>query len=138
MPLTTDPAEPPSQSGWATMCTGEFAALGVPTVVATDDGTLGFPGFVHQAFLGWLDQRRIAPGDLAVYACGPAPMLKALGEVCLGRGIDCQLAMERHMGCGMGVCQSCIVKVRAGPEPGWRYALVCKEGPVFDAREVLW
>ncbi len=138
LPLTTDPAEPPSELGWPAKCTGEFAEIDVPSVVATDDGTLGFPGYVHQAFVRFLEDRRVNAADLAVYACGPLPMLKAVAETCLARGIECELALERHMGCGLGACQSCICRTRTADEPGWKYTLVCKDGPVFDAREILW
>jgi dihydroorotate dehydrogenase electron transfer subunit len=47
--------------------------------------------------------------------------------------------MERHMACGMGTCQSCIVRVRDPLAPaGWTWKLCCRDGPVFDAREIVW
>ena len=85
--------------------------------------------------------------------------MRRVGEVCLARDIPCQLALERYMACGMGTCQSCIVRIRheqppalsAGPAPdglprrsdakparGWSYKLCCTDGPVFDAADVLW
>ena len=138
LPLTTDEAEPPSQAGWPSLCAAEFARCGAATVVATDDGSLGVAGFVHQPLLRWMDDRKTPPADLAVYACGPEPMLKAVAQGCLARGVRCQLALERHMGCGLGTCQSCIVKVKADTAEGWRYKLACKDGPVFDAEELMW
>lgn len=138
LPLASAGAEPPSPAARPTMCTAEFAEKGVATVVATDDGSLGFRGLVHEAFARWLAQRRPGPADLTVYACGPEPMMKAVGDLCLGRGIECQLALERYMACGMGTCQSCVCKTRADGKPGWQFKLVCKDGPVFRAEELVW
>lgn len=138
LPLRTDPGEPPSQAGWPTKCTAEFAARGAPTVVATDDGSLGVAGMVHEAFARWLEHRRPAPADLAVYACGPEPMMKAVADLCRPRRYRCQLALERYMACGMGSCQSCVVRVRADGPTGWQYKLACADGPVFDAEQLLW
>ena len=138
LPLTTEPTEPPSQAGWPTLCTLEFAARGVPTVVATDDGSLGVGGMVHEAFERWCQQRRPAADELAVYACGPSEMMKAVAGLCVPRGLDCQLALERHMGCGMGTCQSCVVRVAADEPPGWKFKLACADGPVFAAAELVW
>ena len=138
LPLSTDPAEPPSQAGWPTMCAAEFTARGAPTVVATDDGSLGFPALVHEAFARWLERRNPPPAELAVYACGPSEMMKAVAQICLPRGIQCQLALERYMACGMGTCQSCVVRVKRDAHPGWEFKLACKDGPVFDARDLVW
>jgi dihydroorotate dehydrogenase electron transfer subunit len=65
-------------------------------------------------------------------------MMKAVADVCLAEGIDCQLALERHMACGVGACQSCVVKIRDSSQGGWSFKLCCSDGPVFDARDVLW
>jgi dihydroorotate dehydrogenase electron transfer subunit len=138
LPLHTDPGEPPSRAGWPTLSTAEFAARGVPTVVATDDGSLGFPGLVHEAFARWLAQSPQGTADLVVYACGPEAMMRAIAETCQGRGPRCQFALERHMACGIGTCQGCVCKVRSPGAPGWRYALVCRDGPVFPGEELLW
>ncbi|MCP4594043.1 MAG: dihydroorotate dehydrogenase electron transfer subunit, partial [bacterium] len=77
-------------------------------------------------------------GRLVVYSCGPEPMMRAVGRMCVDRDIDCQLALERHMGCGMGTCQSCVFRMRADNEQGWVYKLVCTDGPVFAARDIVW
>ena len=137
LPLSIDPAEAPSRSGRPTMCIREFAARGAASVVATDDGSLGVAALAHEAFAAYLDHRG-NDGDLAVYACGPEPMLKAVAEICQRRQMPCQLALERHMACGMGTCQGCVVKVRDGSSPGWRYKLACTDGPVFEAAELVW
>ncbi len=122
----------------ATPCAAEFARAGVPAVLATDDGSLGFEGFVSNALRKWLDETTPWPDDVVVYCCGPEPLMKAVADLCLADGIECQLALERHMACGMGTCQSCVVKIRDESERGWSFRLCCTDGPVFDAREVLW
>ncbi|HET6427417.1 MAG TPA: dihydroorotate dehydrogenase electron transfer subunit [Phycisphaerae bacterium] len=138
LPLRIDPSEPPSQAGWPTLCTAEFAARHTPTVVATDDGSLGVTGFVDKALLPWLDSPNVRAGEVAVYACGPAPMIKAVADIAAARAMPCQLALERHMACGMGTCQGCAVKVKAAGDTGWAFQLVCKDGPVFDANDLYW
>jgi len=72
-----------------------------------------------------------------IYACGPEPMLRAVGELAGRFGHPSELAMERRMGCGMGGCYSCVVRVKT-PDGGSRYARTCIEGPVLKGDEVLW
>jgi len=119
-------------------CVSEFAALGIPSVVATDDGSLGYHGFVSNALGEWIERTKPWPDDLVAYCCGPEALMKATADVCGAHGIECQLALERHMACGMGTCQSCIVKIRDDSAQGWSFKLCCTDGPVFNARDVLW
>lgn len=112
----------------------EFAALGADARVTTDDGSAGRKGTV-------LDELRTLALDIetcTVYACGPDPMLRAVGTFCNERGIECQVSMETMMPCGVGVCMGCAVKLRAGDGDGYRYVRACREGPVFAAGDVLW
>jgi dihydroorotate dehydrogenase electron transfer subunit len=106
---------------------------------ATDDGSAGFAGNVVQLLARRLDELAAAGGsasDLAVYAAGPERMLGATARLCLTRGLDLQVSMEAHMGCGVGACRACgIVTWR---DPSRINGRVCREGPVFDAREILW
>jgi len=119
-------------------CIRQFNDRLADSIVATDDGSLGYPGIVSRAFDRWLDQTAVGPGQLTVYACGPEPMMRAVGQTCIERGIECQLAMERHMACGMGTCQSCVVKIRSDDKQGWAFRLCCTDGPIFDARDIIW
>ncbi|MFP3938251.1 MAG: hypothetical protein ACLFVW_07900 [Phycisphaerae bacterium] len=121
-----------------TGCVKRLAEIGVQSVVATDDASLGFGGFVGEAFAQWLDSAGTPAEDTVVYSCGPEAMMRTVGDVCITRGIECLLAMERHMACGMGTCQSCIVKIRDDSPKGWSYKLCCTDGPVFDARDIIW
>ena len=138
LPLRLTGEAEASELGSPTLCAAEFAAHGIETAIATDDGSLGWKGFAPGAFEQWLAGQDAAAAELVVYACGPEPMMRAVGAMCTARGIECQLALERHMGCGMGTCQSCVVKVRTDDEQGWRYRLVCTDGPVFDAASIVW
>lgn len=116
----------------------EFAAFGAAAGIATDDGSLGRKGFVTELLADWISGQSDAPAGLVVYACGPEPMMKEAAEMCNSHGVECYLCLERYMACGMGTCQSCVVKIRDDSECGWSYKLCCTDGPVFDARVVLW
>ena len=117
----------------------EFAQHGVRVVLSTDDGSLGFAGYVTDALAAYLDAHAPDASEVAAYACGPELMMKAVADQCALRRIDCQLCMERSMACGMGTCQSCVVPIHDTDAPdGWCYKLCCTDGPIFDARQVIW
>lgn len=130
--------EEPTASGEMTLCVEEFGRHGIRTSITTDDGTCGVRGRVTDRLQDYLDACE-DPAALQVYACGPEPMLRMIASQCGRRGVECEVAMERRMGCGVGVCQSCVVRVaEESSASGWRYALCCTEGPVFDAKRVIW
>lgn len=111
-------------------------AAPIPTLLTTDDGTLGMPGRVTDGLERLLADDRWH--SARVCACGPEPMLRSIAEVTRRGGVGCELCIERMMGCGMGTCLSCVVRVRdAARAAGWRYALTCGEGPVFRRDELL-
>ncbi len=102
-------------------------------LVATDDGTQGHHGPVTNL----LEERlRENPGEVAVYACGPKPMLRKVAERTVALRIPCQVSLEAHMACGLGACQGCAVKASANSDRS--YFHVCKEGPVFVAEDIDW
>lgn len=138
LPVSLLPGATPASDGSPTPCVRELSASCTDAAIATDDGTLGFHGLVSKAFTNWFEKHDFDPADMVVYACGPEPMERAIGEICIQRGIECQLSLERHMACGMGTCQSCVVKIRNDSPEGWTYKLCCTDGPVFDARDLLW
>lgn len=126
----------PSTAGEPLACLALPGYETAPAVVTTDDGTLGLRGRVTDAIA------RIAPtlsgGVPLILACGPEPMLDALAHQSRALGWGCQLCIERFMGCGMGTCLSCCTRVVAPDRPaGWRWALACSEGPVFDRDELF-
>ncbi len=117
----------------------EFARVGTPAVVCTDDGSLGARGIIPDAFERYVEKHRDEAASAVVYTCGPEAMMRAVAVLCEKYGMPCQVCMERMMACGMGTCQSCVVPVRDATDPeGWRYRLCCTDGPVFDSRQVIW
>jgi len=112
-----------------------FAAYGT-TLIATDDGSYGQPGFVTTILQQCLTQTTETTG---IAACGPRPMLQVVAELAMSAEIPCQVSLEEHMGCGIGACLVCACALRDPEhESGTRYGHVCKDGPVFDAKEVVW
>jgi dihydroorotate dehydrogenase electron transfer subunit len=107
----------------------DFRAAGADVHLASDDGTLGFHGFVTQL----LEQH---PPPQHLVGCGPEPMMKALTMLARRWGVPCHLSLETPMACGVGICFSCVTKVRTAD--GWDYRRVCVEGPVFDAAGLVW
>lgn len=115
-----------------------FARFGIPSAVATDDGSAGSRGFITERLAQWLDEQKDgSPKDTIVYACGPEAMLAAVARVAAQRGIDCQVSMERRMACGIGLCQSCAVECKVEGSQETIYKLCCQDGPVFNGREVV-
>jgi dihydroorotate dehydrogenase electron transfer subunit len=115
-----------------------FAKFGIPSAVTTDDGSAGRRGFITDRLAHWLDdQRDWSPQRTIIYGCGPEAMLAAVARVAAERNIECQVSMERRMACGIGVCQSCAVECRVEGSNETIYKLCCQDGPVFDARDIL-
>lgn len=104
-----------------TIYRNEFEELGAKVVIATADGSEGVRGFVTDA-LGEVDYDYF-------YACGPMPMLRALEKVVTTEG---EVSLEERMGCGTGICMGCSCHTVLGARR------VCKDGPVFSRREIIW
>ena len=100
-------------------------------LVSTDDGSLGTHGTV-------IDAIREGQADADVmFACGPKPMLRAVKTYCEEKGMRCYVSMEARMLCGVGACLGCVVKTTGKDEhSNVNNARICKDGPVFDAKEV--
>lgn len=127
------------QAGQAALAYEEFAQNQASVVVATDDGSLGYAGYVPDAFAAYLDNNHIDPKSAVVYTCGPDVMMRATAHTAETRGMDCFVCLERMMACGMGTCQSCVVRVHEPQaDEGWRYQLCCTDGPVFAGPTVIW
>lgn len=100
-------------------------------VIATDDGSLGVKGNVIDA----IRQKKIEAKVL--YACGPTPMLRGLKGYAEAAGIEAQISLEEKMACGIGACLACVCKTKNIDEHSHVHnARICKDGPVFDSREV--
>jgi dihydroorotate dehydrogenase electron transfer subunit len=115
------------------LCEKEFRALGWDVRVTTEDGSLGERGLVTQPLEAEL--RRNATGR-KLFACGPTPMLRAVGRLAEEFSLPAELSMDEHMCCGVGVCLTCVIPVKTGD--GWEYQRTCTEGPVFEAKEIVW
>jgi dihydroorotate dehydrogenase electron transfer subunit len=152
LPFTiTDDAPPPTQAAIDPLYNiAEFARHGVGAVITTDDGSYGYRGFVTQALDQYLERffpmgarKGVKP---VVYTCGPEPMMKRVAEIAALHQIECQVAVERAMACGMGTCQSCCIRLRRDPQrdgqafagKDWIYKLACTDGPVFLGKDLLW
>lgn len=101
----------------------EFASLGCPVLLSTEDGSIGTRGFVT-------DLIQSAADCAYVMACGPLPMLKAVHGLSRLRGG--QFSFEARMGCGFGACMGCTVPTAGG------YKRICKDGPVLFWEEIVW
>jgi dihydroorotate dehydrogenase electron transfer subunit len=134
----------------------EAKALSKEVFVATDDGSEGQKGLVTDLLKNFFDASRITHHALRIYACGPTPMLRELSKVVAGKDIKCYVSLEEHMACGVGACLGCVVKVSSqypvassqspvtsyqlpvASNQSWTYKRVCKEGPIFDIKDIVW
>lgn len=116
----------------------EFSRNNAETMIATDDGSAGYKGFVTGLMEKWLKDEKPDPQKTVVYTCGPEPMMAATADIAKENNLKCQASLERVMACGIGLCQGCAVKYRDPKTGGQQYKLCCKDGPVFDAAEVIW
>ena len=98
--------------------------------LCSEDGSLGRHGFVDAQLKDILEKDK---NFTAVLACGPKPMLKNVAKVAAEYGVPCQVSLEERMACGVGACLGCAVQMADGTMKH-----VCKDGPVFDAKEVDW
>lgn len=98
---------------------------------ATEDGSFGTRGNVLDAI------KEAALSAEIIFACGPTPMLRALKEYALAQDMECYISMEERMACGIGACLACVCKTKdKDAHSNVNNKRICKEGPVFDAREV--
>jgi dihydroorotate dehydrogenase electron transfer subunit len=107
----------------------DFRAAGCEVKLSSDDGSVGYKGFVTQLLA---NDRPTGP----FVGCGPEPMLHALAKLTGAWGATCYVSLETPMACGFGACFSCVTRVRT--HTGWDYKRVCVDGPVFDAAALAW
>ena len=119
----------------------------------TDDGSKGFQGNGPQLLMHLMECNKL-PQRFCMYACGPSHMLRDLANISEKFDLPGQVALEEHMGCGLGACLSCACPLRPSyirrnahwekPALHWSedgsqvYSLICKDGPVYDIQEVDW
>jgi NAD(P)H-flavin reductase len=112
------------KSGETAILHNEESPATDPPIIITEDGSLGRKGFVTD-FL-------VPTHYDAVFACGPLPMLHAVGQKCAASGTPCFVSMEKRMACGVGACLGCRIAAKQGSKH------CCKDGPVFDAKDIAW
>ncbi len=118
------------------LCEKEFTALGWEVRVTTEDGSHGEKGLVTQPLLVEIRKQKAESRNYKLFACGPTGLLQAVGKIAAEFNLPAELSMDEHMCCGTGVCLTCVIPVQTAD--GWEYQRTCTEGPVFDARQIVW
>ncbi len=103
--------------------------------ICTDDGSMGYQGLVTDLFEREIN--RYSAKDSCIYACGPEGMMRRIAEVLRDFPFSCQISVEERMACGLGACLGCAVPIKTSSGTV-EYQRVCKDGPVFDIRRLIW
>lgn len=114
------------------ICEEEFKNLGCKLYISTEDGSKGYKGKITEFLNFKLSEFLSKHYSFILYSCGPYPMLKEVAKIARINNIKCYVSLEEIICCGFGACLGCAVKTKYG------YKLVCKDGPVFDAEEIIW
>jgi dihydroorotate dehydrogenase electron transfer subunit len=138
-----DPPRQVPRAGKITLCYGcrnsqylagaeDFRRLGVDVRLSTEDGSAGRQGLVTDLIPAAIEESPLAA---RLVCCGPEAMLAATATLAERLGVPCQVSLETPMACGIGICFSCVAKVRdhAGH---WDYRRTCVEGPIFNAQDI--
>ena len=138
------------------LCIDEFKKLDCRVKISTDDGSAGTSGTVVDLLKKELilinSRLKTQSSKLKIFACGPVPMLKHVAQLVCKYNVPCQVSLERQMACGIGACMGCTIKIRNPKSPEGQaygageirkdklfdYKRVCKDGPVFDIKEIVW
>lgn len=115
------------------LCVKDFEQAGAGVHITTEDGSLGTKGLITDLLRPFLITHH--GSRFAIYSCGPPGMLAAVARLAEECAISCQVSVEANMACGFGACMGCAIEVKADDKA---YKLVCKDGPVFDSREIVW
>ena len=122
------------RSAAAAACVEDFQRLGVTVALATEDGSAGHAGLVTELLERILDQET---ATAHIVCCGPVVMMRKVAAIAAQRGLSCEVSLEAPMACGIGICFSCVAKVRQSTGE-WDYKRTCVEGPVFAAAALDW
>ena len=121
------------------LCEQKLKKIGTKIHIATDDGTKGAKGSVLAPIMAYLKKENVKKFSSStpqavrhlVYACGPKPMLAALSRELKKFNVAAEFSLDAYMACGIGACLGCAVMTTSG------YKMVCKDGPVFDMRSIV-
>ena len=117
----------------------DFRSAEFEVTTCTDDGSEGRAARVPDVLADRLQslQSESPETRIRVITCGPEIMMEKSAQVCERLGVDCQVSMETPMACGIGICFSCVAKVKQD-DGEWDYKRTCVEGPIFDACKIVW
>jgi dihydroorotate dehydrogenase electron transfer subunit len=115
----------------------DFRAAGIDVHLATLDGSTGRRGTVVD-LLDALPGIEASARTTHVACCGPEGMMAAVSRWAAARRIGCHVSLEAPMACGIGICFTCVARVRDTPDEPWDYRRTCVEGPIFDATRIAW
>jgi dihydroorotate dehydrogenase electron transfer subunit len=110
----------------------DFRCLDVTVQLSTDDGSQGYQGLVTDLIRPVVERSAWA---CRIVCCGPEAMMQSTAQIARELGVPCQVSLESPMACGIGICFSCVKKIRDAAG-GWDYRRTCVEGPVFEAADV--
>jgi dihydroorotate dehydrogenase electron transfer subunit len=113
-----------------------FASRGVRVIVATEDGSAGTHGLITRPLLHALEAAD-TDARLSLHVCGPTPMMRAVARLAAQFGREAEVSLEQTMGCGLGGCYSCVVRVKGDGRPP-HFVRSCLAGPTFKASQVVW
>lgn len=117
------------------LCRKEFRQYGFKIIECTDDGSAGFKGNSVQCLASYLSTFNVQPltgKGVSLFACGPEVMFKGLQRLLKQYpDIRAQASFEQFMGCGIGTCRACVIETVNGRKR------VCKDGPVFDLKDII-
>ncbi|HEY2761697.1 MAG TPA: dihydroorotate dehydrogenase electron transfer subunit [Pirellulales bacterium] len=113
----------------------DFRRLGIDIQISTDDGSAGHHGFITDLLTKLLAEP--FHGKRQIACCGPEAMMHAVAKIAHSSSVPCQVSLETPMACGIGICFTCVAKVRQG-DGDWDYKRTCVEGPIFDADKIIW
>jgi dihydroorotate dehydrogenase electron transfer subunit len=117
----------------------DFRVIGIDVRLSTDDGSAGRHGFVTELLRDLLEESEadVTAGHCRIVCCGPEKMMETVAHIAQQTNVPCQISLETPMACGIGICFSCVTKVRQS-DGGWDYRRTCVEGPVFGAEQIVW
>ena len=101
-------------------------------ILATEDGSLGEKGLITEV----MAQKGISPEIAKIYVCGPEAMMRRIAQMRKFWEVPSEFSLETFMGCGLGICWSCVRRIRKAD--GWSWVKVCEEGPVFPGEVIKW
>lgn len=110
----------------------ESEILGEFDFVSTDDGSNRNKGSI----CNYLEQLIKEFNPQKIVSCAPHPVLKIVAKAAQDHGIESEVAMEKIMACGIGICRGCVIKIKKDDKI--QNATICKDGPVFSGEEVVW